>query len=45
VERSWQRARWLGGRTFIWVGRRKSAGRGEGQSALAFDRIVDMQAP
>ena len=45
VERSWQRARWLGGRTFIWVGRRKSAGRGEGHSALAFDRIVDMQPP
>lgn len=45
VERSWQRSRWLGGRTFIWIGRRKSAGRGEGQSSLAFDRIVDMKPP
>jgi hypothetical protein len=45
VESSWQRARWLGGRTFIWVGRCKNAGRGEGNSALAFDRILDMQAP
>lgn len=43
VERSWQRARWLDGRTFIWVGRRKTAGRGEGWSHLAFDQIVDLQ--
>jgi hypothetical protein len=43
VERSWQRARWMGGRTFIWVGRRKTAGRGEGWSQLVFDQIVDLQ--
>jgi hypothetical protein len=43
VERSWQRARWIGGRTFIWVGRRKTAGRGEGWSQLVFDQIVDLQ--
>ena len=33
-ERSWQRTRWLGGRTLIWIGRRKTAGRGEGLSDL-----------
>lgn len=43
VERSWQRARWIGGRTFIWVGRQKTAGRGEGWSQLVFDQIVDLQ--
>ncbi|HEU4386632.1 MAG TPA: hypothetical protein VFV34_02460, partial [Blastocatellia bacterium] len=43
VERSWQRARWLGGKTFIWVGRRKTAGRGEGWSQLVFDQIVDLK--
>jgi hypothetical protein len=42
VERSWQRARWLGGRTFVWVGRRKTAGRGEGWSQLVFDQVVDL---
>ena len=45
VERSWQRARWLNGRTLIWVGRRKTAGRGEGWSELVFDRIVDLKPP
>lgn len=43
VQRSWQRARWLNGRTFIWVGRRKTAGRGEGWSQLVFDQIVDLE--
>lgn len=43
VERSWQRTRWIGGKTFNWVGRRKTAGRGEGWSQLVFDQIVDLQ--
>lgn len=43
VDRSWQRARWVQGRTVTWVGRRKSAGRGERSSGLAFDRIVDLK--
>lgn len=42
VERSWQRARWIDGRTFVWVGRRKTAGRGEGLSQLVFDQILDI---
>jgi hypothetical protein len=43
VERSWQRTRWLHGRTVIWVRRRKTAGRGEGSGNLKFDQIVDLQ--
>lgn len=42
VERSWQRARWLRGRTFIWIGRKKTAGRGEGWGQLVFDQILDL---
>ncbi len=40
VERSFQRTRWLNGKTYLWLGRRKTAGRGEGWSGLMFDQIV-----
>lgn len=39
IERSMQRIRWMDGRTFLWAGRRKITGRGEGSSDLTFDRI------
>jgi hypothetical protein len=39
VSRTYQRARWINGETFVWVGRRKKTGRGEGSSGLRFDRI------
>jgi hypothetical protein len=39
VQRSFQRARWLNGRTYLWVGRYKKAGKGEGWSNLKFDQI------
>jgi hypothetical protein len=39
VERSYQRARWTGGKTFVWLGRRVSTGRGEGSSGLTFDQV------
>lgn len=42
VELSWQRTRWLQGRTLIWVGCRKTAGHGEGLSNLAFDQVQDL---
>jgi hypothetical protein len=45
LERAWHRTRWLGGRTLIWVGRSKTAGRGEGLSNLVFDRIRDLAPP
>ncbi|GJM36352.1 MAG: hypothetical protein DHS20C18_53530 [Saprospiraceae bacterium] len=39
IERGVQRVRWLDGRTYCWVGRRKITGRGEGNSDLRFDGI------
>jgi hypothetical protein len=42
VQRSFQRARWLNGGTFLWIGRYKEAGKGEGWSNLQFDQIVDI---
>ncbi len=42
VSQSYQRTRWRGGRTLVWLGARKQVGRGEGSSGLAFDRIVDV---
>jgi hypothetical protein len=41
VTRAWQRARWLGGKTFCWIGRRATNGKGEGSSGLAFDQIEE----
>jgi hypothetical protein len=41
VTRSYQRARWLDGSTFLWIGRRVTAGKGEGSSGLAFDQLAD----
>ena len=37
VTRAFQYARWLDGKTYLWVGRRKGAGRGEAESGLRFD--------
>lgn len=42
VRRSFQRARWLNGATYLWIGRDKKAGKGEGWSNLRFDQIVDI---
>ena len=42
VKRSFQRTRWLNGKTYLWIGRRKEAGKGEGWSNLEFDQIVDI---
>jgi hypothetical protein len=43
VQRSYQRARWLNGKTYLWIGRYKEAGKGEGWSNLKFDQIVDVK--
>lgn len=37
VTRAYQLARWIDGSTFLWLGRRKGVGRGEGSSGLRFD--------
>lgn len=34
-----QRIRWIDGKTYIWLGRKVKAGRGEGSSGLAFDQL------
>ena len=38
---TFQRTRWYNGKTYSWYGRRKTLGRGEGSSGLAFD-ILEM---
>jgi hypothetical protein len=37
VTRQFERTRWIGGSTLLWIGLRKQVGRGEGSSALRFD--------
>lgn len=37
VTRAYQLARWIDGSTFLWLGRRKGVGHGEGSSGLRFD--------
>jgi hypothetical protein len=37
VTRTYQLARWQDGSTHLWIGRRKTVGRGEGSSGLRFD--------
>lgn len=39
VRRTWQRTRWYGGKTFVWLGRSRETGRGPGSSNLRFDQI------
>jgi len=39
VSQSFQRTRWYSGKVFTWLGIRKSVGRGEGSSGLAFDQL------
>ena len=42
VTTQFQRTRWRDGRVVVWLGARKTVGRGEGSSGLAYDRIVAM---
>jgi hypothetical protein len=44
VTRQYWLARWLDGSTHLWIGRRKTVGRGEGSSGLQFDTLVDNSA-
>ena len=44
VTRSFQRARWVDGTTWLWIGRAAPLGRGEGSSGLAFDTIEEGRA-
>ena len=42
VTQGYQRTRWRDGRAWVWLGVRKQTGRGEAESGLAFDRIVNV---
>ncbi len=44
VTRQFERTRWIGGSTLLWVGLRKEVGKGEGSSALRFDAAGDLSA-
>jgi hypothetical protein len=37
--RTWQRTRWFNGQTYLWIGRSRETGRGQGSSNLRFDQI------
>jgi hypothetical protein len=39
VTRQYRLARWIDGSTHLWIGRRKTVGRGEGSSGLRFDTV------
>lgn len=43
VMRAFQRTRWYDGRVYVWLGRRKMHGRGEGESGLRFDQIEPLK--
>jgi hypothetical protein len=44
VTRSFRRTRWTGGEAYVWLGIRKTTGRGERSAGLAFDSIVDARS-
>jgi hypothetical protein len=44
AEQGYRRARWHDGRVVVWFGARRGVGRGEGSSALAFDRLAPSDA-
>lgn len=39
VQLTRQRVRWTDGKTYIWLGRKVLAGKGEGSSGLSFDQL------
>jgi hypothetical protein len=41
IHSAWRRARWHDGQTFVWLGRKKRSGAGEGGSGLRFDVLLD----
>lgn len=43
VNKAFQRARWLNGKVFTWLGMKKKTGRGEGSSGLAFDILKNVK--
>jgi len=44
LRRSYQRTRWYNGSTFLWIGRSRETGRGQGSSNLRFDQIEALKS-
>ncbi len=42
VTRMYKRTRWLNGKTYLWIARNKTIGKGEGWSGLMFDQILSV---
>ena len=40
VTKTYQRTRWEDGKIYVWLGRKKQTGRGEGSSGLKFDSVL-----
>lgn len=45
VTRQYEMARWIVGTRFLWAGREKQVGRGEGTSGPAFDQELRSADP
>jgi hypothetical protein len=45
LRQGFNRTRWLGGRTYVWVSVTRRGGKGEGSSGLAFDQLVPTEPP
>lgn len=43
ISTNFQRTRWYDGTTFTWLGRKVQSGRGEGNSGLKFDILLDKE--
>ena len=43
LEKKLQRTRWYNGKTYLWLSHSKHVGRGQGNSNLQFDRVLDTQ--
>ena len=39
LKTTWQRTRWINGKTYIWVGNQKQVGKQAGSSGLKFDQV------
>ncbi len=42
VKRTYQRTRWYNGKTYLWIGRSRETGKGEGNSNLSFDQAKNI---
>jgi hypothetical protein len=43
ITQTYQRTRWYNGKTLVWLGRKVTNGKGEGNSGLRFDQLNDIK--